>query len=124
MSETFKVVKIINEYEIVINAGRDHGISRNEQLEIFVPGEVVIDPDTNENLGTLDFIKAYLNVKDAFPKMSVCENSETKTKSLLSAFDNFSTEETLRLNVDSKEISGGLTGSRKIKIGDMVRKSR
>jgi len=28
-----------------------------------------------------------------------------------------------RLNVDSKEISGGLTGNSKIQIGDLVRKS-
>ena len=124
MNKTFKIVKIINEYEIVINAGKDHGIYKDQSLEIFVPGEEVIDPETNESLGTLDFIKAYLNVKNVFPKMAICENSETKSKNFLTAFNNLTIEENQRLNVDSQEISGGLSGSRKIRIGDMVRESR
>ena len=124
MRRTFKVIKIINEYNIVINAGSEQGLSRHDQLEIFVPGEEVLDPDTNESLGTLDFIKAYISVKDLFPKMAICENSETRSNNLLSFMDNFTVEETDRLNVETTEISGGLSGSRKIQIGDLVRKSK
>ncbi len=42
--ETFKVVKIINEYSIVINAGSEQSLQLNDELEIFTPGKPVFDP--------------------------------------------------------------------------------
>jgi hypothetical protein len=123
MSQNWKVVKIIDEYNIVVNAGYEHGINKGARLEIFVPGEEVIDPDTNESLGTLDTIKAYLEVKNVFPKMCVCENAETRQVSLLAAY-HLTREETKPLNIDSSQISGGLNKTdRKIRIGDLVRRA-
>lgn len=119
MDNSFKVVKIISEYEIVVNAGSAHGISRDDTLEIFVPGEDIQDPDTGESLGTLDTVKAYLNVKNVLSKMCVCTNDDSIVRNALES--PFITHRTKRLNIDSSEISGGLT-SRKIRIGDLVRK--
>ncbi|WP_054767291.1 hypothetical protein [Lysinibacillus parviboronicapiens] len=119
MNNTYKVIKIINEYQIVVNVGKNKGISKGQTLEIFVPGEEIIDPDTGESLGALDFIKSYLIVKDVFDKMCICENKEN----LMSTVSFASLQVRQRLNVDSKEISGGLTGNSKIQIGDLVRKS-
>lgn len=123
MSDSWKVVKIIDEYNIVVNAGSEHGIRKDSRLEIFVPGEEIIDPETNESLGTLDTIKAYLEVKNVFPKMCVCENAETRSVSLFMAY-NLTREETKPLNIDSSQISGGLNKTdKKIRIGDLVRRS-
>lgn len=122
MNETYKVIKIINEYKLVINAGKNRFIEQGDTLEIFVPGEEIFDPETKESLGSLDFIKAYLVVKDVFDKMCVCENkiisSTLPTLSITELFN-----QPARLNVDSLDISGGLSGDSKIKIGDLVRKS-
>lgn len=120
MSKIYKVIKVINEYQIVINAGKNKDIQKGQTLEIFVPGEEIHDPETNELLGSLDFIKAYLNVKDVFDKMCICENKDNSLNVLagLSLLNN-----SQRLNVDSKEISGGISGDSRIKIGDLVRKS-
>lgn len=123
MSNNFKVIKIVSDSEIVVNAGTEKGIHKGAELQVFIPGEEVIDPETGDSLGALDFIKAYLYVKHAFPKMCVCENSETITSNPFALMESYTTHQTKRLNVDSTEISGGLSGSRKIKIGDLVRKS-
>ena len=61
-SPTFRVVKIISDTEIVINAGTADGVDRSTQFEIFVPGKPIIDPETKETLGNLDLIKARLKV--------------------------------------------------------------
>ena len=123
MSKMFKVVKIINEYKIVISAGSKDGITTSQKLEVFVPGEELFDPETEESLGTLDFIKCYLETKDVFDKMSICTNQET-TASALGSFSSMFMGQSSKFTVDPSEITGGLNGSSVIKIGDLVRVSR
>jgi len=123
MEKTIKIVKIIDEYRVVINAGSNDLIYDGQNLEVFVRGTPIIDPDTHDDLGTLDFIKAKLRVVNVFPRMSVCENRETVSTGLLRAATFiFPTQENFPLNIDSKEISGGFEGiDKKIHIGDLVR---
>lgn len=124
----FKVVKIVSDHEIVINAGSEDFISKGQDLEIFTPGEEVIDPETKESLGTLDNIKATVEVVNLYPKMCLCMNIQYEKKK--SPFDslpilqNNEKKVIKRLNIDSTEISGGLDKEdSKIRIGDLVRKS-
>lgn len=123
MEKEIKIVKIINEYRVVINAGSNDLIHDGQYLEIFVPGTPIIDPDTGDDLGTLDYIKAKLRVVNVFPRMSVCENRETENTGLLRSFASvLQTQEILPLNIDTKEISGGYEGiDKKIHVGDLVR---
>lgn len=123
MEKTIRIVKIINEYQVVINVGSDDLIRDGQFLEVFVPGTPIFDPETGDCLGTLDYVKAKLHVISVFPRMSVCENRETETTSLLSSFTaSLQRTEVLPLNVDSKEISGGYEGvDKKIHVGDLVR---
>lgn len=120
----YKIVKIIDEYKVVVNAGGNDFIREGTIFEVYEPGAEVIDPDTKESLGTLDFIKAKLRVVDVFPKMCVCENRETKkvSKFLITALDAMTYEQNVPLNVQTTDISGGYEGvSPKIKVGDLVR---
>ncbi|WP_121615258.1 FlgT C-terminal domain-containing protein [Virgibacillus halodenitrificans] len=120
----YKVVKIIDENRIVINAGKKDGISKGQVLEIYEPGEEVKDPDTGESLGTLDYIKADINVQHIFEKMAICINDEVESYSLPTMITGqLNKTHPKSLNVDSKEISGGLVGTRKIRVGDLVRES-
>ena len=123
MEENIKIVKIINEYQVVINAGSDELIREGQHLEVFVRGTPIVDPDTGDELGTLDYVKAKLRVINVFPRMSVCENRETETRNRLVALSAmFETTEIRPLNIDSKEISGGYEGiDKKIHVGDLVR---
>lgn len=124
MTSNFKIVKIISEYKVVVNAGSMNFISEDDTLEVYQPGQEVTDPETGESLGTLDFIKAKLRVVDVFPKMCVCENRETKSKSIfVNISQSLTYEEKLPLNVQTTDISGGYEGvDKKIKVGDLVRK--
>lgn len=119
---TGKIVKIIDEYKVVVNFGSD-SVNDGQLLEVYQPGQEVTDPDTGESLGTLDFIKAKLRVIAVFPKMCVCENRESRQKSMImSIAQSFTYEEKIPLNVQTTDISGGYEGiDRKIKVGDLVR---
>ena len=86
MTSNYKIVKIISEYKVVVNAGSNSFIKEGDILEVYQPGQEVTDPETGESLGTLDFVKAKLRVVDVFPKMCVCENRDTETSSLFSSF--------------------------------------
>lgn len=123
MNKTFRIVKIIDLYKVVVNAG-EQDVDYKTVLEIFESGEEVIDPETNKSLGILDYIKARLKITAIFPKMCVCENFQRDTP-VDKALSTFSSAFTIKsdLNVDSEEISGGYDESdKKIKVGDKVRK--
>lgn len=125
-----KVVKIIDEDSLVINIGLREAVKFNDKFAVFIPGDEVIDPDTNESLGTLDTIKCYLKPKDILEKMTVCVNAETALTSFGAAMTGGTPQINLlggltnpkRLPVDFEEISGGLQPRTKVKIGDFVRK--
>lgn len=122
MNEIFKVVKIISQYKVVINAGSDRYIQEGQEMEVFEPGQEVADPDTGEILGTLDYVKAKLRVVDVFPKMCICENRDGTTTKTISDLVSQSWIEKIPLNVDPKDISGGFESvSKKIRVGDLVR---
>lgn len=123
-----KVVKIINEYRIVINAGAKQGVHEGDVFEVYAEGQEIVDPDTGEDLGTLDYIKAKVVARDVFHKMTICVNRETETVPSLSGYLQSvlegTTEKRLPLRVDAKEISGGFEGiNKKIVVGDLVRPS-
>ena len=130
--DIFKVIKIIDDKRILIDAGSMDSINRGAQLEIFVKGKSVKNPETGEDLGALDPIKAYVTVTNVYPKMAVCMNSETVPPSgkLAEAmgYDKYwkLNWEPQRLNITSKEISGGWLSDdeEKIRVGDTVRYAR
>lgn len=120
-----KIVKIIDEYKVVVNGGSAQGIKSGDILEVFEPGEQVVDPDTGASLGTLDLIKAKLRVVDLFEQMCVCTNSEDELKSAFAqAMVSSNLTKPRPLNVDATDISGGYENvSKKIKVGDLLRKA-
>ena len=123
-NKIFKIVKIINEYKVVVNAGSRDSIQEGDTFAVFKTGQEVIDPETNESLGTLDFIKAKLRAVDVFPKMCICENRDGELDETLQAIMTPPFTKRLPLNVDSKDISGGFESvDKKIKVGDLVRKT-
>lgn len=116
----FKVVKIIDDKNIVVNAGK-HVVHEGDTLRIIVPStEEVIDPDTHKSLGTLNYVKAKISVKTVYDNMCIC-TGETETRNVL---DNpFSREYTPSLNVDLTQVTGGYkVDNPKICVGDIVEK--
>lgn len=125
MNKEPKIIKIISDMKVVVNLGSEDGIRNGTILEIYSPGEEVTDPDTGESLGTLDTIKAYIEVINVFPKMSICKNNASREYNALAGITQALIQtKTLPLDVDKTEITGGINNFDKIiHVGDLVRKS-
>jgi len=123
MTETYKVVKIVSEKRIVVNAPSAR-VCRGDVLEVFKVGDEVIDPDTGKSLGTLDYIKARVVVVDVYPNMCTCRNEKTTISNPVALLSEALARETIDpLNVNAEDISGVSGADLKISIGDLVRKA-
>lgn len=71
-----KVIKIIDEYSLVINRGSEHDIRINSKFLIFGTGERLVDPDTGEDLGTLEIVRGRARVIHVQAKMSTLTSDE------------------------------------------------
>ena len=118
----FKVIKIISDKRIVINAGKNEVQTGDILRVIEKNSEEIVDPDTNEVLGTLDYIKATITVEYVYEHMSICKNYETKTVNALDPFETLRQREvTSPLNVNLSQITGGYNIDNKlIEIGGLV----
>ncbi len=116
----YKVIKIIDDTSIVINAGSDDGITTADRFEIFTTGNEIKDPDTGEVLGTLDTIKETVSVDNLFPKMCICRDIMI-IKGLSNYMDSLTKIKYQTLKVDATQISGGLSDDLTIRIGDKAR---
>lgn len=129
MKKEKKVIKILDEYTIIINAGFKEGIKEGDTFQILdTKGNVVKDPDTGEVLGYLDLIKDTVKVTEVQEKMCFCSSTETiginkvLMSSILNIQDSMLPIEKKRLNVDLDDITGGRERSNApIKVGDRVR---
>ena len=70
-----RIVKIIDEYTIVINKGSDDGIKPAHKFLIYsIDQEPLVDPITNENLGSLEIVKGQAKVKHIQNKITTLES--------------------------------------------------
>lgn len=51
-----KVVRVLDEYTIVINRGAKDGVTNSDRYIIYNLGDEIIEPDTNESLGRLELV--------------------------------------------------------------------
>lgn len=125
MSE-YKVAKIIDNHTLVITAGKNQGIKNGQVFQIVgKAGVPVFDPDTNENIGTLDEIKGEVIAKTIYPNMTVAKTKSHSllTQSTVSVFaSGLNTMQYDKLNVDPDQITGGFDSedTSPIQIGDLA----
>jgi len=134
-----KVAKILDEYSIVINIGRNNGVVNGMVFAVFVQSdEEVKDPDSGEALGKLENIKEHVFVAHVQDKFSTCvagerdascEEHESHGAQTLSgammaesmtARPGNSKISNEKLNVNTSQISG-IPQLGPISVGDMVR---
>lgn len=119
----YRVVKIVDEYLIVINYGEIHNAKEGDLLEIIQIGEKVFDID-NTFLGTLDLKKGKVRVLNVYKNMSLCKSDESVANSnvglIVRAFTN---SQVSSLNVDVEQITGGYSRDKElvIQLGDPVK---
>jgi hypothetical protein len=71
-----KVAAILNDRELVINKGKNSGVKAGMIFGILEEREIE-DPDTKEELGSVEIVKIRVKVVDVKPKMSICRTYET-----------------------------------------------
>ncbi|MGD0596930.1 MAG: hypothetical protein ABSA64_05335 [Sedimentisphaerales bacterium] len=69
------VVKIIDEYTIVINRGDLDGVKLNQLFLIYILSDKeIIDPETNENLGYLELVRGRGKVCNVQERLSTIKS--------------------------------------------------
>lgn len=73
------VVNVIDNYKVVINIGKEDNISIGEKfLVYYLSNEDIIDPETNESLGKLEYVVGKGKVIHIQEKMSTIESCEER----------------------------------------------
>jgi len=106
-----KISEIINEYVVAINIGNNRGVVKGMIFNIVSPKIAIIDPDTNEELGEYEYIKARVEVVSVHEKFSLARNSEQITN----IFWPLTLSRTKALPVTNQKVN------REIEIGDNIR---
>lgn len=122
LENKYRIVKIIDDYHIVINAGSKDGITQDDNFKIInKQGEPINDPETGDFLGYLNTVKDYVKAKDVHEKMTVCESLRTVEYDFSTILNPLKRVEKKRLNVDLSQITGGEEPTNEtIRIGDEV----
>lgn len=71
-----KIASIVDQFRVVINAGRADGIRSGQRFLIYKIGDEIIDPDTNESLGRLEVIKGIGEVIHVQEKMATLQTTD------------------------------------------------
>jgi len=81
-----KVVRVLNDKELVINRGSADGVIVGMEFAILMAGPELTDPDTGEPLGNIDIAKAVVKVVRVDQRFAVARSFRTKLTGGLTAF--------------------------------------
>jgi hypothetical protein len=79
VTESPRVIRIFDEHRLVINVGSDDGVERGQPFGIYSDYDDIIDPTTNESLGSYRKLKATVLAAEVYPKFTVAV-TQTKTE--------------------------------------------
>jgi hypothetical protein len=72
-----KIVKVIDDFTIVTNIGRNLDIKIGQEFKIIGIGDEIFDPDTNEALGNLEIFKGVVKVTYLQEKISTMTSARS-----------------------------------------------
>ncbi|MDD2467923.1 MAG: hypothetical protein PHI97_28425 [Desulfobulbus sp.] len=71
-----KIVSILNDYEVVINRGNIDGVKKGNKFIIVGLGDVIVDPDTMEELERLEIVRGNVEVTHVQEKISTAKSCD------------------------------------------------
>lgn len=86
-----KIASVVDQYRVVINAGRADGVKVGQRFLIYKIGDEVVDPDTKESLGRLEVVKGIgevIHVQEKMATLQTTEKHEIQRRPTLSSFFN------------------------------------
>lgn len=91
-----KIVKILDDYNVVLNQGTNFNIRKDDEYVIYRKTEEIFDPDTQDNLGCLLLPKGKGYISYVQDKMSVLKSMEYENSALYEAFSIFRNKSDLK----------------------------
>lgn len=76
-----KVVNALDKFTVVVNRGGNHGMKVGDKFLLVGLGELIIDPDTREELERLEIVRGKAVVTHVQDKISTLYSSELEKKS-------------------------------------------
>lgn len=75
-----KVVKVLNQFEVVVNLGSLAGVGESDVFVVYAPGDELTDPDTGESLGTLEMVRGKAQAAHVQEKLTTLRSIETRSE--------------------------------------------
>jgi len=124
-----QVINIVDNENIIINAGSNNNIKVDDLFEIYsTDGVEIIDPFSGESLGSIEFKKATVYAYQVMPKMTICRNYEKldildSFREINSAISKAVRLQDAPLNIRPEEITGDvLQKDKTIRVGDSLKR--
>lgn len=126
-----KVIRILDKRTVIINLGKEAGVSSSSFFSIMGEPEQIIDPETNKILGEVTIVKSRVKAKEVATKFTIATTKWESRKfkggsSIFSALANAVEIETIKndegeLLVDESDIKPWKAKSESpVRIGDVV----
>ena len=77
---TGKIIRIVDSKTIIINLGTSDGITDNSYFNLIGEPEEIIDPFSNEKLGSVNIVKAKLKTSQAYEKFTIATTNWSTTR--------------------------------------------
>lgn len=68
----YKVINIINKFNIIINYGSNNGAYEGQEVRISITGDEILDLD-GKSLGNIEIIKEELEITRVYNNFSICK---------------------------------------------------
>jgi hypothetical protein len=117
-----KVIKIVDEFTVVINKGIEDSVKQGDICLIYSLGEELFDPDTNESLGLLEIVKGQgkvIHVQDKIATVQSIEFKKTRIvrKPTINSWNQF-------LNQEEESFDSTMLPFKDVNLNDLVKKIR
>jgi hypothetical protein len=76
---TGRIIRILDTRTVIVNLGREHGISHNTTFRVHASPESIVDPYTSEELGKVVLVKARLKASQVFDKFTIASTKWTES---------------------------------------------
>ena len=119
-----KIVKILSETDVILDVGEKDVVTEDMEFVIYNESEDILDPETQENLGTLETVKGRLRITHVMERMcrATTTTYQATTPSIASFMLTSERTETRKrkLKVEESDITP-INEDMIVKVGDLVR---
>lgn len=117
-----KVVKIVSPYQVVINGGAENGLQKGQRFLVYAVGEMIVDPDTGEELEQIEIVKGTGRIVHLQNKIATVESDMKEERPItIKRRATLGTMRTLFGDTEETEISKHELEFEEAQIGDLVR---